>query len=235
MGSDRTIPVGVSGRHVHVTQQDLETLFGPGCHLSCFKDLSQPGQFAANETVTLVGPKGIIPKVRILGPVRKATQVEISRTDGFTLGIDAPVRESGDLDGTPGIVIVGPHGPLKLEQGVIVAKRHIHFSPETAREFGVSEGEAVMVRTSGPRALIFDEVVVRVREDFALDMHVDTDEANAAGLKQGDFVMLVSAAEKQALSSPPDRSQAVYAVRPHPCCNERGRPHAAEAVRCRLW
>ncbi|MDI7245906.1 MAG: phosphate propanoyltransferase [Bacillota bacterium] len=197
MHSDKTIPVGISGRHVHVTQQDLETLFGPGSHLTCFKELSQPGQFAANEIVTLVGPKGIIPKVRILGPVRKATQVEISRTDGYTLGIDAPIRESGDLEGTPGVVIVGPYGPLKLDQGVIVAKRHIHFTPQLARDFGVADGEVVMVRTSGPRALLFDEVVVRVRGDFALDMHVDTDEANAAGLKQGDSVVLVGAEERR--------------------------------------
>ncbi|MBC7082789.1 MAG: putative phosphotransacetylase [Bacillota bacterium] len=197
MDDAKRVPVGVSGRHVHVTQKDLEVLFGPGYSLTCFKELSQPGQFAANETVTLVGPKGIIQKVRILGPVRKATQVEISRTDCYALGIDAPVRESGDLEGTPGIVIVGPYGALKLEQGVIVAKRHIHFTPQLAKEFGVTDGEIVMVRTSGPRALVFDEVVVRVREDFALDMHVDTDEANAAGLKQGDFVTLVGAAERR--------------------------------------
>ncbi len=185
------IPVGISGRHVHVSQEDLEHLFGPGQELTRFRELSQPGQFAANETVTLVGPKGAISRVRILGPVRKATQVEISRTDGYALGIDAPVRESGDLDGTPGIVLVGPYGPAKIEQGVIVAKRHIHFTPELSREFGVTDGEMVMVRTEGPRALVFDEVVVRVREDFALDMHVDTDEANAAGLGQGDLVSMV--------------------------------------------
>ncbi|MEW5867152.1 MAG: phosphate propanoyltransferase [Bacillota bacterium] len=198
MTETRKVPVGVSGRHIHVTREDLERLFGPGYELTCFRELSQPGQFAANETVTLVGPKGVIPKVRILGPVRKATQVEISRTDGYTLGVDAPVRESGDLEGTPGIVIVGPYGPVQIKQGVIVAKRHIHFTPELAREFGVSDGETVMVKASGPRALIFDEVVIRVREDFALDMHVDMDEANAAGIKQGDLVTLLGSAQRRA-------------------------------------
>lgn len=195
MSEARKIPVGVSGRHVHVSQKDLEALFGSGYSLTCFKELSQPGQFAANETVTLVGPKGVIQKVRILGPVRKATQVEISRTDCYALGIDAPVRESGDLAGTPGIVIVGPNGPVKVDEGVIVAKRHIHFTPDLAKEYGVSDGETVAVRTEGPRALVFDEVVVRVRGDFALDMHIDTDEANAAGLKQGDFVTLLKATQ----------------------------------------
>ncbi len=191
MSDTKKIPVGVSGRHVHVSQADLERLFGPGSALTVYKDLSQPGQYAANEMVTLVGPKGVITKVRILGPVRKATQVEISRTDGYALGIDAPVRESGDLVGTPGIVVVGPAGPVQLREGVIVAKRHIHFTPELARDFGVSDGEIVAVKAAGPRSLVFDEVVVRVRADFALDMHIDTDEANAAGLRQGDFVTLV--------------------------------------------
>ncbi|MCR4403334.1 MAG: phosphate propanoyltransferase [Firmicutes bacterium] len=199
MDDAKRVPVGVSGRHVHVSQKDLEALFGPGSGLTCFKELSQPGQFAANECVTLVGPKGVIQKVRILGPVRKATQVEISRTDCYALGVEAPVRESGDLAGTPGIVMVGPHGAVKLEEGVIVAKRHIHFTPQLAKEFGVSDGEVVLVRTGGPRALVFDEVVVRVRDDFALDMHVDTDEANAAGLKQGDFVTILGATERRAL------------------------------------
>lgn len=192
MDDAKKVPVGVSGRHVHVTQEELERLFGPGYHLTSYKELSQPGQFAANEMVTLVGPKGVIPKVRILGPVRKATQVEISRTDGYALGVDAPVRESGDLEGTPGIVIVGPHGPVQTKQGVIVAKRHIHFTPQLARDFGVGDGDIVAVKTGGPRALVFDQVVARVRGDFALDMHIDTDEANSAGLKQGDLVSLVS-------------------------------------------
>jgi putative phosphotransacetylase len=191
MTTTRKIPIGISARHVHVSQEHLELLFGPGHKLTSIKDLTQPGQFAADERVTLVGPKGVIQKVRILGPVRKATQVEISRTDCYALGVAAPVRESGDIKGTPGIVIIGPYGPVKIEQGVIVAKRHIHFTPEDAKEYGVTDGQKVMVKTEGERPLIFDDVVARVREDFALDMHLDTDEANAAGLNQGDMVTIL--------------------------------------------
>lgn len=195
----RKIPAGISARHVHVTQEHLELLFGPGHELTPIKDLTQPGQFAADERVTLVGPKGVIQRVRILGPVRKATQVEISRTDCYALGISAPVRESGDIEETPGIVIVGPYGPIKIDQGVIVAKRHIHFTPEDAKEFGVKDGQKVMVKTEGERPLVFDDVVARVREDFALDLHLDTDEANAAGLKQGDMVTLLDDAATSAI------------------------------------
>ncbi|HXL05190.1 MAG TPA: phosphate propanoyltransferase [Bacillota bacterium] len=191
MTTTKKISVGISARHVHVTEEHLELLFGPGHKLTSIKDLTQPGQFAADEKVTLVGPKGVIQRVRILGPVRKATQVEISRTDCYTLGIAAPVRESGDIKGTPGIVIVGPYGPVKIDQGVIVAKRHIHFTPEDAKEFGVEDGQIVMVKTEGERPLIFGDVVARVREDFALDLHLDTDEANAAGLNQGDMVTIL--------------------------------------------
>lgn len=199
MTATRKIPVGISARHVHVSKEDLELLFGPEHELTPIKDLSQPGQFAADERVTLVGPKGVIQKVRILGPTRKATQVEISRTDCYALGVLAPVRESGDIDGTPGIVIVGPYGPVKINQGVIVAKRHIHFTTEDAKEFGVKDGQRVMVKTQGERPLIFDDVVARVRDDFALDLHLDTDEANAAGLNQGDMVTLLDDAASSAV------------------------------------
>ena len=199
MTATRKIPVGISARHVHVSKEDLELLFGPGHELTSIKDLSQPGQFAADERVTLVGPKGVIQKVRILGPTRKATQVEISRTDCYALGVLAPVRESGDIDGTPGIVIVGPYGPVKIKQGVIVAKRHIHFTTEDAKEFGVKDGQRVMVKTQGERPLVFDDVVARVRDDFALDLHLDTDEANAAGLNQGDMVTLLDDAASSAV------------------------------------
>ena len=199
MTTTKKISVGISARHVHVTEEHLELLFGPGHKLTPIKDLTQPGQFAADEKVTLVGPKGVIQRVRILGPVRKATQVEISRTDCYALGIAAPVRESGDIEGTPGIVIVGPYGPVKIDQGVIVAKRHIHFTPEDAKEFGVKDGQTVMVKTEGDRPLIFDDVVARVREDFALDLHLDTDEANAAGLNQGDMVTILDDATLSAV------------------------------------
>lgn len=186
------IPVGVSNRHVHISKEDLYTLFGEGYELTNIKNLSQPGEFAAAETVTIVGPKGQINKVRILGPVREVTQVEVSKTDSFTLGVDAPVRMSGDLEGTPGVVLVGPKGEVKCEKGTVIAKRHIHMTPSDAKQFGVKDKDIVHVKTLGDRGLIFDNVVVRVSNSYALDFHLDTDEANAAGLKSGDMVELLS-------------------------------------------
>jgi putative phosphotransacetylase len=185
------IPVGVSNRHIHLSQEHLAQLFGPQFELTVLKGLSQPGQFAANETVTVEGPKGTIENVRILGPARSMTQLEISKTDSFKLGINAPVRLSGDIEGTPGIIIHGPKGTITVDKGVIIAKRHIHMTPSDAEKFGVKDNQVVKVKTFGERALIFDEVVVRVNEKFALDMHIDTDEANAAGLKTGDHVELL--------------------------------------------
>ncbi|PLV59112.1 phosphate propanoyltransferase [Thermotoga sp. KOL6] len=186
------IIVGVSNRHVHLSKEDLEALFGKGYELTPIKDLRQPGQYAAKETVTIVGPKGAIENVRVLGPVRKETQVEISRTDAFRLGIRPPVRDSGDLEGTPGIVIIGPNGILVKEKGVILAKRHIHMHPKDAEHFGVKDKDIVKVIVeNGDRKLIFDDVLIRVREDFVLEFHVDTDEANAAMLNTGDFVYIV--------------------------------------------
>ena len=186
------IVVGVSNRHVHLSKEDLEVLFGKGYQLTPVKDLRQPGQFAAKETVTIVGPKGAIENVRVLGPIRKETQVEISRTDAFKLGLNPPVRDSGDLDGTPGIVIVGPAGVVVKNKGVILAKRHIHMHPKDAQHYGVKDKDIVRVIVEkGERRLIFDDVLVRVREDFALEFHVDTDEANAAMLNNGDLVYIV--------------------------------------------
>ncbi|PLV57360.1 phosphate propanoyltransferase [Thermotoga sp. SG1] len=186
------IIVGVSNRHVHLSREDLETLFGKGYELTPVKELRQPGQYAAKETVTIVGPKGAIENVRVLGPVRKETQVEISRTDAFRLGVRPPVRDSGDLEGTPGIVIIGPNGILVKEKGVIIAKRHIHMHPKDAEHYGVKDKDIVKVIVeNGDRRLIFDDVLIRVREDFALEFHVDTDEANAAMLNTGDFVYIV--------------------------------------------
>lgn len=182
------VSVGISGRHLHLSKEDMEKLFGEGYKLTPVKYLSQPGQFAADERVNLIGPKGRINNVRILGPIRKRTQVEISKTDGFTLGITPPVRDSGDVDGSPGITIEGPKGTISIEEGVICALRHIHMTPEDAKRFDLHDKEMVKVKVNGERALIFEEVIVRVREDFALDFHVDTDEANAAGLKNGDVV-----------------------------------------------
>ncbi|MDY0324139.1 MAG: phosphate propanoyltransferase [Candidatus Carbobacillus sp.] len=186
--SSRTVPIGVSNRHIHLSQQDLDVLFGPGYMLHVLRPLSQPGQFAAEETVTVVGPKGEIHRVRVLGPVRSASQIELSRTDTYMLGIDAPLRLSGDIKGTPGARVIGPKGQMILERGVIVAKRHIHMHPDDARRFEVHDHEVVrvLVGTPGERRVIFDDVIVRVHSTFALDFHIDVDEANAAGVKTGD-------------------------------------------------
>ena len=175
--------VETSARHVHVTKEDLEKLFGAGYELTVKKELSQPGQFASNEKVDLVGPKKTIPGVSILGPVRPASQVEVSLTDARTLGVDALVRESGDIDGTCGIKLVGPKGEVELTKGVIAAKRHIHTTPEDAAAMGVTDKEIVSlkVETDG-RSTIFGDVVVRVSPSFATFAHFDTDEANAAGM-----------------------------------------------------
>lgn len=175
--------LAVSGRHVHLSQQDVEALFGKGYELTKKTELSQFGQYSAEETVVLVGPNGIILGVRVLGPGRNQTQVEISRTDGHRLGIIPPERDSGDLAGTPGITLIGPRGSLNLPEGVITPLRHIHMSTQDAESMGLQDHDKVQVRVSGRRSLVFDEVLVRVREDFHLEMHVDTDEANAASLQ----------------------------------------------------
>lgn len=173
--------VETSARHIHVTQQTLETLFGAGHQLTNKKDLSQPGQFACEEKVTLVGPKGQL-KVSILGPVRPADQVELSFTDARTLGLaGVPVKESGEVAGTPGIKLVGPCGEVDITEGVMIAKRHIHMTPEDAEQFGVKDKDIVSVKIENDsRSTIFGDTVVRVSPKFALAMHIDTDEANAA-------------------------------------------------------
>lgn len=174
------ILVETSARHLHVTKEDLETLFGKGFELSHRKDLSQPGQFASGEKVTVVGPKGEL-KMSILGPVRKASQIEVSFTDARTLGLKPPVRESGDIAGSEPCKLVGPAGEVELSEGVIVAKRHVHATPEDAKRLGVQNGDIVSVKVdTKDRALIFGDVVVRVSDKFALAMHIDTDESNAA-------------------------------------------------------
>lgn len=184
------IQIGVSNRHVHVTREDLETLFGAGYELTKKSDLKQPGQFASHETVTIRGPKGQFENVRILGPVRKQSQVEISKTDSFRLGIRPQIRESGDLTGTPGLELVGPEGTVTLSQGAIVALRHIHMTPEQAAAMGVRDKEIVEVETFGERRGILGDVLVRVSDQYALEMHVDVDEANACSLKNNDYVFV---------------------------------------------
>jgi len=175
--------VETSARHVHVTQETLETLFGAGYELHVKKMLSQPGQFASEERVTVVGPKKELKNVSILGPCRKADQVELSATDARSVGITAPVRESGDLAGSGACTLVGPCGQVELKEGVIVAKRHIHMTPEDAADLGVENGQivAVLLDAGTGRKTVFDDTVVRVSSSYALAMHIDTDEANAAG------------------------------------------------------
>ncbi len=185
------LPVGVSNRHIHVSQEHLEILFGKGYELKNFRDLSQPGQYAAEETLIVAGPKGSIERVRILGPVRAATQVEISMTDSFRLGIKGVVKNSGDIAGTPGCVLIGPKGSVIINEGVIVAARHIHMSDTEASKLGISDMDVVSVKTSGIRSITLNNVLVRVSDKFALDFHIDTDEANGAGLRNGDLVEII--------------------------------------------
>jgi len=182
------VPVGISNRHIHLSKQDLETLFGEGYQLTIRNDLSQTGQYAAEETLTIEGPKAPLLNVRILGPTRKETQVEISRTDSFALGVKPPVRDSGHLKDTPGITLVGPQGKIELQRGVIIAQRHIHMTEAEAEQFGVKDKDLVSVRVGGERGVVFHNVLIRVRDDFVLEMHIDTDEANAAILSNGQLV-----------------------------------------------
>ncbi|MFC4103486.1 phosphate propanoyltransferase [Paenibacillus xanthanilyticus] len=187
----KLVPVGVSARHIHLTQEHVEVLFGEGAQLTEMKPLSQPGQYAANEQVAVIGPKGTFAKVRILGPARKATQLEVSRTDAFALGVNPPVRESGKIEGTPGITIKGPAGEVTINEGVIVAARHIHFHTDDAERFGIVDKQRLTVRLQGERGLLLENVIARVSPDYALDLHIDTDEANAAGAKTGDMAEII--------------------------------------------
>jgi len=179
------VPVGISNRHIHLSVEHIEALFGTGHSLTKLKDLSQPGQFACEETVTLIGPKGTIPGVRVLGPARKASQVELTGTDTFKLGMKPPVRDSGKLEETPAIDVEGPNGRVHMNQGVIVAARHIHMTPQDATKYALKDGDHVRVVVPGPRAGILEQVLVRVNANYALDLHLDTDEGNAFGLING--------------------------------------------------
>ncbi|MEX0886344.1 MAG: phosphate propanoyltransferase [Phycisphaeraceae bacterium] len=182
-GGPNPLVVNVSARHVHVTPADLETLFGPGSHLTKLKDLYQDGEFASEQTVNLIGPRNrMIPNVRILGPTRRYTQVELSYTDGVFLGIDLPLRISGNHEGTPGGILVGPAGAVNLPRGVIRAQRHVHMHPSDAAHYGVGDGEHMRLRIDGPCGLTFDQLRVRVDEKVKLEVHIDTDEGNACDL-----------------------------------------------------
>lgn len=185
-----TIPIGVSARHCHLSKQSLEKLFGVGYELTKMKDLKQPGQFAANETVTIIGPKRSIHNVRILGPVRDLTQVEISKTDAIHLGLNPPIRQSGKIEGSSAITIVGPKGIIFINEGLIIAEPHIHMHPDDANIFKVKDGEYVRVFVPGERPITFEKVLVRVSKDYTLEMHIDTDEANAASVTPNSMGIL---------------------------------------------
>ena len=177
--------IEVSAHHIHLSQEHVEALFGKGHQLTWKSDLSQPGQFACEEQLTIIGPKGNIGRVRVLGPTRKETQVEISMTEQFKLGIHPPIRESGDLQDTPGCILEGPAGKVQLERGVICAFRHIHMTPSDALRYGLKDKSTVHVRVTGDRELVFGDVLIRVSPSYSLAMHIDTDEANAAHLQTG--------------------------------------------------
>lgn len=186
------VPIGVSARHVHLSQEHVEILFGPGYQLTKKKEL-MGGQFASNERVTIVGLKlRALENVRVLGPVRKQTQVEISATDAVTLGVNAPIRESGNLAGSAPITIVGPKGAIYLQEGCIIAQRHIHMSPADAEAAGVKDGQIVSVKADNERGTVFNQVKIRVSRSYTLEMHIDTDEANAAKIRTGDTVRIVT-------------------------------------------
>lgn len=211
------VPVAVSSRHIHLCEEDWRVLFG-GSPLTKLRDLSQPGEFAAKETVTLVGPRGVLENVRVLGPLRRATQVEVARTDAIRLGLKPPVRDSGDLDGSPGLAVVGSEGVVQLRQGVILAWRHIHMTPEDAARFQVRDKELVWVRRGGDRSLMLGSVLVRVSPNYRLELHLDTDEANAGLFQDGDRVELVkgpsAAPAPLTLAPPAPVPQAVVYERP---------------------
>ncbi|MFZ5946156.1 MAG: phosphate propanoyltransferase [Bacillota bacterium] len=186
-----SIPVGISNRHIHLSQRDLNTLFGMGYQLTKMKDLSQPMQYACQETVIICGPKGAIEKVRILGPVRSETQVEILQGDSFKLGIKAPVKMSGDLQGTPGITVIGPKGSVQLSQGVIIAQRHIHMTLEDAKNLSVADGELVTIQISGIRGGTYSNVLIRANNNSTLECHLDTEEANAICLETSSRITII--------------------------------------------
>lgn len=190
-GKTLRVPVGVSVHHIHLSQEHMEALFGPGYQLTPIREL-QPGQYAAKECVTLAGPRGVLQNVRVLGPPRGQTQVEISRSSAYVLGLDPPVRDSGNLGGTPGVVLIGPRQAIILDEGVLLPWRHIHMPPDVADLWGLKDREMVKVRTEGERRVIFDRVLIRVHPAYNLEMHIDTDEANAANLRNGDCVQLIS-------------------------------------------
>ncbi len=190
-GDPEPIPVGVSVRHVHLCREHLDILFGPGYELTVRNELYQPGFYAANEAVTVATPKRALHNVRILFPLRPQSQVELARTDAFALGVDPPLRLSGDLAGSPGVTLIGPRGSVHLAEGMIIAARHLHLDAASAARYGVRQGEAVDVAIDGPRGMVLRNVAVRVAEGVLPELHLDTDEANAADIAQGVVARIV--------------------------------------------
>lgn len=188
---DRQVPVGISMRHIHLSRREVDALFGRTYQLTPLRPLSQPGQFACQECLDVIGPKGVLHKVRVLGPERSAAQVELAQTDCRAIGINAPVRSSGSTDGTPGVLLQGPKGVLSLPQGVIIADRHLHMNPAQAAAFGLADGDIVRVRVDGGKPGILDGVLARAGERYELDLHLDTDDANAFQLRQGQLVTVL--------------------------------------------
>jgi putative phosphotransacetylase len=189
--ASQLVIANVSNRHTHLCLEDMEKMFGKGYTLTKTKDLMQPGEHACQETVKIIGKKGAIDKVRVLGPLRKVTQVEISMTDNYVLGAAAPVRGSGDIKGSASITMVGPRGSVELAEGCIVAKRHVHMTTADAVFYGIRDNELISVRCGGDRGLVFENVLARVSDKMTLECHLDTDEANAAGVKNGDRVVIL--------------------------------------------
>ncbi|MEH6908190.1 phosphate propanoyltransferase [Neobacillus drentensis] len=188
----KMVPIAASNRHIHLSAEHVERLFGRGYELTRLKDLSQPNQFAAKETLTLIGPKAKIQNVRVLGPARGSTQVEVSLFDGFTLGVKPPIRNSGDINGSEPITIQGPRGQIMIKEGLICAARHIHMHTSDGELFGVKDGDLVQVKVDGVRGVIFTNVLIRVSPKFKLEMHIDLDEANAAGIKNGQLGEIIA-------------------------------------------
>jgi len=189
--ASKPVIANVSNRHIHLCSEDLQQLFGTGYQLTKIKDLRQPGEHACQETVKIIGKKGTIDKVRILGPLRKVTQAEISMTDNYVLGAGAPVRGSGEVRDSAAITLVGPKGSVQLREGCIVARRHVHMTPTDATFYGVKDNDLISVRCTGTRGLIFENVLARVSDKMLLECHLDTDEANAAGISNGDSVVIL--------------------------------------------
>ncbi|WP_421721800.1 phosphate propanoyltransferase [Anaerobacillus alkaliphilus] len=185
------VPVSISARHIHLQRDHLDALFGKGYQLTKHKDISQPGQWACNEKVTIQGPKGKIENVRVLSPLREATQVEVASSDARKLGLEPPVRSSGNLTGSAPITIIGPKGTIQLQEGCIIADRHIHMTPQDAMEFGVRDKQKVSVKVPGGKGGLMGEVTIRVRHNYALDMHIDTDDANAFGLSGNEQLQII--------------------------------------------